>query len=217
MKYLIISDTHLTDKLEKRKFKFLLNLVSQYENIIINGDFWEARYVDAKKFMKSKYIPLFEALKSKNTTYIYGNHDPKYVAEEVAKTVSNKQIDRVKLNIGGRKFNIEHGHRFIHPNIEKKGNPNILKYMDLIGSGFFERFFFPLTVMLLGKKWNKETIASIQKDKTIDADEIVICGHTHVPVFDLKQRFIDIGRIRANYATYLVIDDDKIHQIKTRY
>ncbi len=217
MKYLIISDTHLTDHLEKRKYRFLMNLIAPFENIIIDGDFWEARYVDTKKFLNSKYTPLFDLLKSKNTTYIYGNHDPEYVAKEIAERVSNKQSKMVKLQVGKNKFHIEHGHRFLHAKFENGGTPLLLKYSDMIGSGIFERFFFPLTVNILGSSWNKRTIQKIHEDQTIANDELVVCGHTHVPVFDLKNRFIDIGRIRATYATYLILDGDQIKAESCRY
>lgn len=221
MKYLVISDTHLTNRVEKRKLAFLLKLIEPYENIVIDGDFFEAKYIDTEKFLNSGYKPLFDALKSKNTTYIYGNHDPERYAKKVALRVSNQQLHSLKLISGDKKLHFEHGHRFI-PEKQTKfdkilKSKFVLKWSDTIGSGFFERFLFPYTVGYLGGKWNIATLASISNDKSIDHDAIVVCGHTHVTVYDPDNRFIDVGKIRANSASYLIIDDGKLELVKTRY
>ena len=216
MKYLIISDTHLTDKVEKRKLKFLLNLVKNHENIIINGDFWEAKYVNTAKFLESGYQVLFDELKKRNTTYIFGNHDPKSESESVAKRVSNKQVDFIDLQTGDKLLHIEHGNRFVSP--DKEGSPTwLLKYSDKLFAGIAERFFFPLTFGIIGKSWNQTTMSKIKEDQSIPANAIVVCGHTHVTLFRPEDRFIDGGKIRANMASYLIVEDGKIDLIKTRY
>ncbi len=221
MKYLVISDTHLTNRVEKRKFAFLLNLIEPYENIIINGDFFEAKYIDSDKFLNSGYKPLFDALKSRNTVYIYGNHDPEMYAKKVAERVSNQQFHSFKLISGDKKLHFEHGHRFIPEKSTKFDkilkNKFFLKWADTIGSGIFERFLFPFSVGYLGNKWNQITFASIHNDKSIDKDAIVVCGHTHVTVYDPKNRFIDIGKIRANAASYLIVDKGDFNLVKTMY
>jgi metallophosphoesterase superfamily enzyme len=109
---LVISDTHL-GKYDKKKDEFLRNLVKDYDNIVINGDFWDNWAISFKDFVNSEYQKLFKLLKSKNTTYIYGNHD--YRAEfqkDLGEVFSNKQGIEYDLKIDGRKYHFEHGHRY---------------------------------------------------------------------------------------------------------
>lgn len=71
---LVISDTHL-GKYDRKMDLFLRNLIKDYDRIILNGDFYDCWLVSFEEFISSEYSELFKILKSKETIYIYGNHD----------------------------------------------------------------------------------------------------------------------------------------------
>ena len=91
MEYLILSDSHFEVGTKTVKINFYTNLISKYDNIILNGDFYEAKFIKPNTFLNSKLKPLLDALHSKNVVYLYGNHDPKVDAIEFAEYISKEQ------------------------------------------------------------------------------------------------------------------------------
>lgn len=66
---LVISDLHLSHRVQKRKLAFLKKLVSEYDQVIINGDFWDNWFTTFDKFINSKWQELFPLLKENNCIY----------------------------------------------------------------------------------------------------------------------------------------------------
>lgn len=76
MRTLIFSDTHLGKKFSKRECNYLIDLFSKFDQIMINGDFWDEKKISFDAFMTSPSGLLFPTLKAKKAIYIHGNHDP---------------------------------------------------------------------------------------------------------------------------------------------
>ncbi len=210
MEYLVISDIHLRNKLEPKKMNFLMNLIKNYQNIILNGDFYEARYTNAENFLKGKYKPLIDLLRSKNTYYIFGNHDPEYKSKKVADYITNKQFQFLKIQIGDTKFHIEHGHRL---GFEEDAASDLLFHVvDTIS--YLIQKYFNFLVVILGSKWNSIIKKHRRFTKLIEEFEILVVGHTHVKSLELKERFVNGGYIKYGRGSYLVISDDKSTQLK---
>lgn len=209
MNTLVISDTHL-GKYNKEKDQFLKNLVDKYDRIIINGDFWDSWGTTFKDFVNSEYKGLLDLLKSKETIYIYGNHD--YRAEkqkELAGTFSNIQGMEYKLTVGGKKFHFEHGHRFFR----KQKNPFLFSYYYIIDK---IPFLGPLVFRLINVGY-KLSPGKIRHNKVgkrrnehlksfISEEEYYVISHTHIPEIDQEARFLNTGCVVEDFFSYAVID-----------
>jgi len=220
---LILSDLHLTSKFEKNKYNYLIGLISKYDKVILNGDFWSAYSTTATKFMKSKWNKLFPLLKSKDTTYIYGNHDRKeWNTSDLVNLFSTKQTNKEIINIGTTTYIIEHGNNLLPKdsltNTTFMKINRALKIDDLIrypiekwiikrlGINFYTKFTKGLNEIL------KHYASSNLKN-----NEILITGHTHSPEIDLNNHFIAGGIVNFGHAQYLVIKEEDIELIKETY
>lgn len=213
MEFLILSDIHFRKKFEEKKMNFLINLIKEYENIIINGDLYEAVYIKPKAILNGRYKPLWELLKQKNTVYIYGNHDPQHKSEKVAKYISKKQYDYLKIKLGDNCYHIEHGHKLGF----KLGNfPNFI-YIPLDYISYEIQHYFDFLTRYLGSKWNKIILNHRRINNIIKNNEILICGHTHVKTIDLNNRFINGGYIKYGRGSYVVISDKNTSLMPVKY
>ena len=117
MRTLIISDTHLTHRFDERKYYFLEKLISSYDHVILNGDFWDGYTTTFDKFVNSKWSGLFPLLKAKNAIYLFGNHDQERYTDERVNLFSVEQKKSHTIEIGIDTYHIEHGH-VLEPGID---------------------------------------------------------------------------------------------------
>ncbi len=82
MKTIVLSDTHLYEEFDEKKFNFLKRIISKVDRVIINGDFWDSYICSFSDFINSPWKKLFPLLKTKKTVYIYGNHDKKSLTDK---------------------------------------------------------------------------------------------------------------------------------------
>lgn len=220
-KLLIISDTHLSHKIDEKKLTFLKNLIENSDQVIINGDFWDSSLTTFDKFVNSKWNQLFPILKDRYAIYLYGNHDMQHLADERVKLFSIKQYDEYKIKIGDYILNIEHGHNFsaITKFVYKyfKDKPVLLRYLTLptellfyINERLVKEFNFVLFHILNmgGKKLAKSTL---------EEKHVLITGHTHAPYFDLGNKYINLGFIRQGFASYVIATEEGLQMVKCRY
>ena len=141
---LVISDTHL-GKYDKEKDKFLQNLIKDYDNVIINGDFWDNWAITFKDFINSDYKELFQLLKKKNAIYDL----KKDIDTKLANVFSDLQVSEYDIKINGKKYHFEHGHRFIsqmnnafyrrYYNLLEKLPKNLLYKINILGYYLFPK------------------------------------------------------------------------------
>lgn len=208
MKTLIISDIHLGRKFDQKKLDFLYSLFSLYDEIILNGDFWCYYSFEFKNFLDSKWNELFPVLKKKNTTYVYGNHDRKSWCDQGVDLFSQRQVSSYTLELGKRKFLIEHGDS--HLNRLCLENEYFVKFMRNVNPLIFEIIdraalnTYPLfnnTIPMLFNKMLKQYAlkTNINKDPNI----YYVNGHTHYAEFDKNVGYINTGYIGNKLAQYL--------------
>src|SRR5690554_1878720 len=113
MSLLIISDIHLGKRFDKNKFNYLKNLFSKYDEIILNGDFWDYYSVSFDDFVNSEWNKLFPVMEDK-TIYIYGNHDQEKWVDSRVKLFSKKQTNKHELIIKDKRYILIHGHTIGH-------------------------------------------------------------------------------------------------------
>lgn len=211
MKILVFSDTHLTHQFDQKKFLFLKRIISDADQVIINGDFWDGYKITFDDFISSSWNKLFSLLKSKKSIYIFGNHDQMRFCSRQMSLFSVKQVDRYFLKTKKYNFVIEHGNKifpFYDENTDIKMPISIKLIYDLLEKTLIKIsgnlfFIFPL-----GKQLNI-TMKNRFKKKYFK-NEILICGHTHSPEFNIKNNLINVGFIRHGLAHFLIIDGEKI-------
>lgn len=209
MKTLVISDTHLDLPFEEKKFKVLNRIISQADKVIINGDFWEGFLLTFEQFYHSDWRNLFPLLKSKNTVYVFGNHDAEeYNNPEKLHEFSDIQTSRYEYAVNGSTFIFEHGHRLL-PLEKEKPDVTDPQFQSTV------RRFNTLEKLLIqvGGPLYQYAVSgfnTVIKNKIqveLLENEVFFCGHTHTPELNLKRRFINSGVIKYGLAQYLLIDE----------
>jgi predicted phosphodiesterase len=211
-KIVVFSDTHLTNKFDEKKFRFLKEIISGADQVIINGDFWDGSVIEFDKFINSPWKELFPLLKNKNTVYIYGNHDRKNRADGRTFLFSNKQTELYEFASGDKTFIFEHGNRL------KLGFDRVVDFLNLPKfTEYIFDFWENAMFKILGKKFsqwfyqrfNNELKRKIKNE--IKENAFFVFGHTHCAEIDLKNHFINGGFVRHGLGQYLVIEDGQIH------
>ncbi|MGI5828520.1 MAG: metallophosphoesterase, partial [Patescibacteria group bacterium] len=119
MKTIVISDTHLTPHFEQKKFSYLEKIIKKSDQVIINGDFWDGYLCSFEEFTKSSWRKLFPLLKSKESVYLFGNHDPKKWATKKTNLFSKRQYSSLKISLNEFNLHIQHGNS-IKPSIGER-------------------------------------------------------------------------------------------------
>lgn len=217
MKILIISDTHL-EQFDDKKFVFLKKIISGADRVILNGDFWEGQSMSLDNFLNSPWKQLFPLLKQKKAIYIYGNHDKEELNHKRTDIFSDIQTNQYSYLSGDITYIFEHGHRFCPFPAYRKNSlkyfPFLVKLEDnlekfiikIFGKGFFK---------LYCTRYNNK-MKKLIKNELLN-NQFFICGHTHLPEIDIKNKFANPGFIKYGYGSYLMINDGKIKLYEERY
>ncbi|MFA6017213.1 MAG: metallophosphoesterase [Patescibacteria group bacterium] len=210
MQILVFSDTHLYLPFDQKKFNFLKKIISNSDQVIINGDFFDSYMNSFEEFIKSPWNKLFSLLKTKKTVYIYGNHDQKKSTDNQVNLFSEIQTERYKINLNNKIYIFEHGHK-------TRPTPDMLfkmnwkfKHYGIILVHFvrnllikiFGKFIIQLTFGRLNKG-SKKIIKKLYKPKN---NEFYVIGHNHFGEIDEKNHFAVSGMILYGFAQYLTID-----------
>lgn len=219
-KTLIVSDLHLTSNFDKRKFLFLKKLFSRFDRIIINGDLWCLYHDTFDQFINSGWRHLFPLLKSKNTIYLHGNHDPKKFADNRVFTFCDQYRASYVLKDPPYTFRIQHGLKLLKQKYPQ--NPLYYKIYRLIKLQPLLYFAQSLVFWLFGyrsiKVLSQKDNATLRRAAhKLHPGEYLVCGHTHLPEFDQQNKFINTGFIGEGVASYLAIWGDSFDFVQTKY
>jgi|SRR3990167_7210071 len=216
MKYLIFSDSHLSNIFDERKYNFLKLVVDKADMVIINGDFWEGYDFKIGDFIDSKWSGLFNLLKDKKTIYLYGNHDKKEYSNKKIGLFSVRQQRKLKLISGNKIFFIEHGDR-ITPLWDKyfKRMPRIINkflyYLEKSGVLLLGIKGLGILYRRFNDNMKKKVSISLKKN------EYLVCGHSHYMEIDEKNHFINSGMIKHGIGQYITIENGKVELHNERY
>lgn len=215
MTILVFSDTHLTNRFNKKKFLFLSRIIKKADKVIINGDFWDGHLTTFNLFITSKWNALFKLLKQKKTVYIYGNHDRKEYSDNRVSSFSLIQTTAYSLMFNKHQYYFEHGHTFL-PSIDKKLHITSYSFVKLITllTNCIEFPFQKLKLWFIGIVANNK-IKEKRNGKTKNG--FIVCGHTHYPEIDHKNKFLNTGFMKFGIASYLLIDSNGVHLRKESY
>ena len=211
MNILVFSDTHLYLPFDGKKFNFLKKIISDSDQVIINGDFFDDYMISFDEFIKSPWNQLFPLLKKKKAIYIFGNHDQEKFSDKRLNLFSDVQVTSYKLQVTSYRFFFTHGQQFRKtPDlfIKKIFKPIVsfavriahFKRQNLVN--IFGRHFLKL-------RFAYRNIATKQKAiKAIKNNEFIIVGHNHWAEVDEKNHFACCGAILYGFAQYLTIDSE---------
>ena len=208
MKILIFSDCHLTTQFQEKKFRFLQKIISDADQVIINGDLWENDLVTFSQFASSQWKHLFPVLKTKKAIYIHGNHDLQKECNEKVNLFSDLQTTRYELKVTDKVAIIEHGHRLLPLQALRK----IPRLRALAHFSNFMEYFMTRTVRLPFQTQLKKLNTTMKKKlkDELKQNEVYVCGHTHCAEIDLENSYYNSGFIRHGLGQYLTIEDMKI-------
>ena len=223
MKYLVISDTHLTAQFDERKFRFIADAIAKADRVVINGDFWESEdnITTFDSFVTSEWsTKLFPLLKEKHTVYIYGNHDPKEKSDKRVNLFSDTQSDVFEFTVGEgsekKLFRCEHGHKYVplegvpYPFLTRQQCFSLSCYIHNTVIGLFTPRIMNIMLSHLNKEMYKQTRSVVKKD------QFFICGHTHVPEINIEKKFINEGFVQAGWGHCVLIDEKNITFIQKK-
>jgi len=214
---LIISDIHLTHYFGRRKFEFLQQLFSSVDQVILNGDFWDGYLTTFDNFMRSRWNQLFPILKSKNTIYLFGNHDAQRFSDNRFHQFCNQAKLRHQIQLGEKTLQIEHGSEIMLKEASNYNPKLLVKIVALVINGIHwlgtrvwgTRFYRIHQVWnAQGKDWVKHNLAN---------REIIVTGHSHCAEFAPEEQFINSGCVQYGFAQYLLIKDGSIELKEEQY
>lgn len=218
MRYLVFSDSHLTDQFEPKKLKILEDAINGADRVIINGDFWDGFSVTFDRFVNSEWKEtLFPLLKKKKTVYIYGNHDKKEYADKRTALFCTEEGDDYDMKSGDKFFHFEHGNRLVplFDELLKRRMPPSLNNAYESFEGLMVRLFGSVYMQRMYGKFNKIAVGKLKDQKGLKG--YFVMGHTHLKALDHLSKFINTGFIKHGLAQYIYIEDGAITQIEKKY
>jgi Uncharacterized protein conserved in bacteria len=209
----VISDLHLATYASKAKTLLVYLKSISPDILVLNGDIIDSWRFSKNYFPKSHLKVIRQLLKmvekGVRVVYITGNHDDVFRKFNNVKLGNFSIVNQLELNIAGKKTWIFHGDVFDHI---IHHSPWLAK-LGAAAYGFFTIFnkVINLFLKLLGGKEMilyksmsdriarhgkvltnfEKAIANAASSKSVD---VVICGHTHIPVD--KEINTDKGTVR---------------------
>lgn len=207
MKTIIVSDLHLTQKFDPRKYRFLKNLFNNSDKLVVNGDFWSYYSTTFEEFLNSKWKKLFPLMLRKNTIYIFGNHDRKEWCDQRTNLFSVKQAHRHSFSLDKNDFVVRHGHDLLEGQGENKTLCNLTKkllHFEDRARYSIESFLYRLVSLNV---INKIFVNYNNKAKKFNYNKefFLITGHSHVAEMDNDYKYINTGFVGHGHAWYLEI------------
>lgn len=212
MKILVISDTHLGEKFEEKKYLLLEKVITAADKVILNGDFWDGYVTSFDQFLNSAWNKLFPLLKQKKAVYLYGNHDLKDWSDHRTSNFSIIQAKSYDLMLGNKKFHFEHGDRLapvskvLHFLIDFEH-----KTLNTYSLVHFCTALMEVTVRFFGlpffKFARRFTDNKVKRNWSLESDgRFLVCGHTHGSEINMDLSYANSGMMRHGISQCLFLD-----------
>lgn len=218
MKILVFSDSHLSLPFEEKKYNLLEGIISEADQVIINGDFWDGYLVSYKRFIESPWRHLFPLLKLKQAVYVFGNHDKETFADKSIYLFSAVQTQRYELKIKDITYIFEHGNRLSPFGDEDMilppdKPPKSIRFMDKMEKLCIRRTGTKYQKIL--KMYNRRIKKKLKIE--LGKNQYYVCGHTHSAEVDHKNRFINTGVIKHGLAQYMWFKNNALYVKQEKY
>lgn len=204
MKIFAFADSHLHTKYDPQFVEWVKHWSKDADKIIIVGDFWDKDMCTFDEFVNSEYkTNLFPLLLSKDTHYIYGNHDKEKLSDDRASLFSTEQSRVLDMTIGKQVFHFMHGDQFF-------------KYSDKNPLWFDKILYYLQNFLVRAFGCKLFVVASFQAYRAEkywkDKDSFLVCGHLHYSKLD-KNSYILLA---SGFGVLggLIIDNGKLIEIE---
>lgn len=189
MKKLIVSDVHLGAPYSTRKEKLKELLQKDFDEVIINGDFYELLGFKSLDQIKKDNIDVMQIIADKKFIFVSGNHDLSVGLNEYTFNLPN-----------GKKVIITHGHQF--DGTEDKG------FWTKVNMIFYYIFKYEPRRYLRKLKSYASLYAKAENFYMGKCD-ILIMGHTHQPYVDTDSFVYNSGDW-LEHCSWIEIHDNEI-------
>ncbi len=229
---LILSDTHIGSVFFEKRCRALCDLISKFDQIILNGDFLDD-FWDYEKTIHSSWFELFTILKDKKVIYLFGNHDRD--TDEIRRATEDFvdiYSDSYSISVADKELYIMHGHT-IYPRpdgiLYEEQKTSMGKIMQKIARSIW-RWLYPLILKIrfIIEQYPK-TLAKLQRPiiqhqnermkeyakKHLLPHQILVCGHSHYREDAREEQFINTGANCYERLEYVSIIDAEI-KLKTQ-
>lgn len=208
MRTLIFSDTHLTHDYSPSLDLFMQSLIDSADNVVVNGDFWDAYHTDWRRFSESRWQGLFARLRNKKAVVLWGNHDlPRWTKDP--QLFGSQYVGQHIIPLGKLELQIEHGH-LLAPSFDTH-HPflawNFSRYIP------YRSYSFKPTSRI-----NRIADASLRLAASrLPSTRFLITGHSHVASLDEPLRYANSGLIGNGHASWLWIDGERLSLKRASY
>lgn len=214
VKSLFISDLHLSTSFDPKTYRYLFALVKKYQNVYILGDLFEGYKNNPSDVTNSEWGPFFDLLKTKKTYMFLGNHDNCSIQDLKDLNIFKGVYNQFNLKIGTKNYYLCHGHTY-YPSLDMQFKCSLFPIWVtkiLLKINGFEKTAKKGALRFRQQKdfnsYSQVDLKLLRRFKSNkNNNQILLCGHTHNPKFDLKNNYINTGFINYGFASYFVIDE----------
>jgi predicted phosphodiesterase len=216
MKILIFSDTHLTHKFEPDLYDYISKVVKSADQVIINGDFWDAYLTTFDQFINSEWKKLFKLLKKKKAIYIFGNHDKEEFMDDRFNLFSVEQALQYTFKSKNKTIHVEHGH-LIAPAYDSHfiwSNPKFIR--GIYSSVLYYRnkydFIDNIFHFIFEKKGNLFQLLVLRQYsvKHYEKNTYYVFGHCHTKFLDKKFNFLSCSFTKQAKLSYCLVENGRV-------
>lgn len=221
MKYLIFSDSHITEKFDEPKFNFIKEMIKTADKVVISGDFYDGILTEIDKVLNSKWKILCKLLKKKRAIFIPGNHDP-LTQSGLEQNFCDKITDRYEFKSGGKKFIIEHGHKatpgttILERFVPKRIKRSLIKTSMLLERFIARKFKWNSLYFYFFRYVQHKQILKY-KHTIMKKNDTLILGHIHLPYSHKNLEYINSGCIMNGLGSYVTVENGKAELHKETY
>jgi len=219
MSTIVVSDLHIGDNRVDRNlsslFRTIEDLAATDSHLVLNGDIFDFAFSMSFDSRHREFISIVR--KYGQVTCIQGNHDWIFVGLGRAFAPKFVFCPELKLIIGGRKFQILHGHQ---SDLVSNSLPWLNRLLIRLNHRISSIFGIDLQMKLRGTKYGQRILEK-QEDRIVkrgDWAEIVVAGHTHRPaVRQVGYRtYVNTGDwVERAHRSYLLIQNDGSFELIT--
>ena len=211
---LVVSDIHLGSLVSKVKALAKVLKNEKYNHVIINGDFFDNKYLHRYKKGHWNILSLIRKIsKKKKVTFILGNHDIK--SKNIIKILGLEFVEKLELTINNKKMLFIHFHQFDpfifkHPWITDIAERIYYFFQSIDRSKRFSRWLKRTSKRFLKIKSNiRDKAINYIKDKDYNA---IVGGHIHYAesfkCSESGKEYHNSGSFCDEPCHYLIIDKE---------
>ena len=223
-KTLLISDLHIGFRFSRASDILKVLDTENFDRLILVGDIFDIAQMMKRPYWDEHHTAVLKKIlkiaKTKEVVYIIGNHDyPLFYLQEFTKKIAGLSLQREYVYTSGeRRILCIHGDQLdrVSKNTQRLGDYlyhlglNLNKYINSIRKVFGLRYWSiskwakDRVKKLIAKAFNMSSLLQKYKDD-YDAD-VIVYGHTHMPLVTENGTVINIGTF-VEIATYVTEED----------